>query len=259
MGVFQDYYQKTAFPSTSPSEIAWISSTELFIVFACGPVFGGIINSHGPRPVLAFGSALQLLGLSMMSIAKKYYQVLLAQGIGSSIGTSAIYYAGKKSCFVVIVLKFIGVTCVSSWFEKNRALALGVMSSGSSLGGIIYPTMISGLITRIEFGWTVRSIIFLMFIMLIVANMTVASHSRPIRSPVRLAQFIAPFREQPFGLVCLGSFLFCSAMFLPFNFISGQAEAYGISAADAGYLVVVLNTARNVYRKKASHIYANRL
>jgi hypothetical protein len=48
-------------------------------------------------------------------------------------------------------------------------------------------------------------------------------------------------------------------MFLPFNFISGQAEAYGISAADAGYLVVVLNTARNVYRKKASHIYANRL
>jgi hypothetical protein len=98
-----------------------------------------------------------------------------------------------------------------------------------------------------------------MFILLIVANMTVASHSRPIRSPVRLAQFIAPFREHPFGLVCLGSFLFCSAMFLPFNFISVQAEAFGISAADAGYLVVVLNTARNVCRIKASHVYANSL
>ena len=120
------------------------------------------------------------------------------------------------------------------------------MSSGSSLGGIIYPTMISGLISRIGFGWTVRSIIFLMFILLIVANMTVASHSRPIRSPVRLTQFTAPLREHPFGLVCLGSFLFCSAMFLPFNFISVQAEAFGISATDAGYLVVVLNTARKV-------------
>jgi hypothetical protein len=123
------------------------------------------------------------------------------------------------------------------------------MSSGSSLGGIVYPTMIRGLISRLGFGWTVRSITFLMFILLIVANMTVTSCSRPIRSPVRLAQFMAPFREYSFvvGLVCLGSFLFCSGMFLPFNFISVQAEAFGMSAANADYLVVVLNAARNVY------------
>jgi len=72
-----------------------------------------------------------------------------------------------------------------------------------------------------------------MFILLMVANMTVASHSRLLRSPVRLAQFTASLREHPFGLVCLGSFLFCSAMFLPFNFISVQAETFGIS--DASY------------------------
>ena len=76
------------------------------MVFACGPVFGGMIDSHGPRPVLPFGSAMQLFGVLMMSVAKKYYQVLLAQGIRSSIGTSAIYYSGKVSCFRVIVLTF---------------------------------------------------------------------------------------------------------------------------------------------------------
>jgi hypothetical protein len=86
--------------------IAWISSTEIFMVFACGPVFGGIIDSHGPRLVLAFGSVIHLFGLVMMSIARKYYQVLLAQGICSSIGTSAIYYSGKVSCFVTLVLTF---------------------------------------------------------------------------------------------------------------------------------------------------------
>jgi hypothetical protein len=36
-------------------------------------------------------------------------------------------------------------------------------------------------------------------------------------------------------------------MFLPFNFIGVQAEAFGMTATDAGYLVVVLNAARNVY------------
>jgi hypothetical protein len=64
---------------------------------------------------------------------------------------------------------------------------------------------------------------------------------------MRLDQFVAPFREYSFGLVCLGSFLFSSGMFLPFNFVSIQAEAFGISAANADYLVVVLNAARNVY------------
>jgi hypothetical protein len=86
-----------------------------------------------------------------------------------------------------------------------------------------------------------------MFILLIVANMTVTSRLRPKRSPVRLSQFMTPFREYSFCLVCLGSFLFCSGMFLPFNFISIQAEAFGMSVANAGYLVVVLNAARYVY------------
>jgi hypothetical protein len=76
------------------------------MVFACGPVFGGIIDSHGPRLVLAFGSVIHIFGLIMMSIARKYYQVLLAQGICSSIGTSAIYYSGKVLRFITIVLTF---------------------------------------------------------------------------------------------------------------------------------------------------------
>ncbi len=67
------------------------------MVFACGPIFGRIIDSYGPRLVLAFGSVLHLFGLVMMSLANRYYQILLAQGICSSIGASAIYYAGKLS------------------------------------------------------------------------------------------------------------------------------------------------------------------
>jgi hypothetical protein len=136
----------------------------------------------------------------------------------------------------------------------NRALAFGVMSSGSSLGGIVYPVMINGLTPHIGFNWTVRSITFLMLIMLIVANMTVKTRLNPVRSPVHLSEFTAPFRKYVFGLVCLGSFLFCFGMFLPFNFISIQAEAYGLSGVVAGYLIVVLNAARNVYLENIAQV-----
>src|SRR5258708_6847239 len=133
------------------------------------------------------------------------------------------------------------------------------MSGGSSLGGIVYPIMISSLISRIGYGWTVRSITFLMLIMLLVANVTVKSRLIPEPSPPRLSQFIAPFRECTFGFMCLWSFLFCLGMFLPFNFISMQAQSYGMSAMAASYLLVVLNTARRVQSMTITHIYANDL
>ena len=153
-------------------------------------------------------------------------------------------------CYSIILIPYtVGVISVSTWFKTNRALAFGIMSSGSSLGGIVYPIIISSLISRIGFGWTVRSITFLISIMLLVANVMVKSRLRPVQSqrPLWLSQFTALFREYTFGLTCLRSFLFCLGMFLPFNFISIQAQSYRMSARAAGYLIVALNTARGVH------------
>jgi hypothetical protein len=61
-----------------------------------------------------FGSIIHIFGLIMMSVASRYYQVLLAQGICSSIGASAIYYAGKFSCVMVIIL--IAYRCYKRWY-----------------------------------------------------------------------------------------------------------------------------------------------
>lgn len=54
---------------------------------------GKICDVHGPRYPLLIGTVLHVFGLMMTSICKEYYQFLLAQGICSSIGASAIFYA----------------------------------------------------------------------------------------------------------------------------------------------------------------------
>jgi hypothetical protein len=46
-------------------------------------------------------------------------------------------------------------------------------------------------------------------------------------------------------------------MFLPFNFISIQAQSYGMSAIAASYLVVALNTARRASRIILTLVRAN--
>jgi hypothetical protein len=42
------------------------------------------------------GSILQTFGMMMTSVSTQYYQILLAQGVCTSIGMSAIYVPGKK-------------------------------------------------------------------------------------------------------------------------------------------------------------------
>ena len=125
IGVFQTIYEQDQLNNYSPSVIAWILSVQTFVMFGGAPVFGKIFDSYGPRYLLLAGSIFHVFGLMMLSLSKQYYQIILAQSICSGMGASAIFYASTNS--------------IATWFKKNRALALGIASSGSAVGGVITP------------------------------------------------------------------------------------------------------------------------
>lgn len=95
------------------------------MMFLGGPIFGKVFDNYGPRWLLLGGSIAHVFGLMMTSLATEYYQFVLAQGICSAFGASAIFYSAMSS--------------VGTWFFRNRAASFGVMASGSSLGGVILP------------------------------------------------------------------------------------------------------------------------
>ncbi|KAF7507862.1 hypothetical protein GJ744_010026 [Endocarpon pusillum] len=57
----------------------------------------------------------------MTSLGQEYYQFFLAQSICSALGAAALFSAGTGP--------------IGPWFWRNRALAFGVVASGSSLSG----------------------------------------------------------------------------------------------------------------------------
>ncbi|MCJ1359063.1 MAG: hypothetical protein MMC33_009063 [Icmadophila ericetorum] len=227
IGVFQTYYQTHELSQYTPSTVAWITSLETFMMFLGGPFFGYIYDCYGPRYLLLAGTFLHVFGLMMASISTQYYQFILAQGICSPIGASAIFYPAVSSS--------------STWFFRRRALALGVVASGSSLGGVIFPILVQRLIPQIGFPWTMRVAAFLILSLLVIANLTVRSRIPPTWKPFRPIDFITPLKETPYLLVVIASFLFFIGLFLPLTYIILQAQYSGMSPYLASYLLAILN------------------
>lgn len=166
----------------------------------------------------------------MASLSTEYYQFILAQGICSPIGASAIFNAS--------------VNAVSTWFAKRRATALGITASGSSLGGVIFPIMVSHLIPQVGFPWAMRICAFLVLFMLVIANVTLKSRLVHARKSVNLMNFLRPLKDPKFAVTVAASFCFFWGMFLPFTFVITQAERYGMSPQLSQYLLPILNAAR---------------
>lgn len=172
---------------------------------------------------------MHVFGLMMTSLSTEYYHFILAQGVCSPIGASAIFYPAMSA--------------TSTWFFKRRALAFGIVTSGSSLGGVVLPIMVERLIRQVGFAWAMRIAAFLILALLIVGNLTVKSRIAPVKRPFRFMEFLEPFKELAYLLVALGSFMFFFGIFIPFTYVILQALSIGMSPSLAMYLISILNAA----------------
>jgi MFS family permease len=166
----------------------------------------------------------------MASLSTEYYQFILAQGICSPLGASAVFNASVNS--------------VSTWFAKRRAFALGVTASGSSLGGVIFPIMVSNLIPKVGFPWAMRICAFLILAMLGISNVTLKSRLKHTKKPFDIMNFVRPLKDVKFVVTVAACFCFFWGMFLPFTFVITQAQRYGMSEHLSQYLIPILNAAR---------------
>ncbi|KAF9774569.1 hypothetical protein IL306_007401 [Fusarium sp. DS 682] len=135
------------------------------------------------------------------------------------------------------------IAATGTWFARHRAIAFGIITAGSSLGGVVLPIMVNKLIVRVGFGWAMRSVAFLFLGLLVIANITIKSRLPPPRRKFDIMNFVTPFKEMPFLLLTTAGFMLYLGSFLPFNFIIVQAKELGVSDHLAQYLVSIVNAA----------------
>jgi MFS family permease len=150
-------------------------------------------DNYGPRWLIIIGVLLNSFGLMMTSISKEYYQIALAQGICSPLGASMLFYP----C----------LSATMTWFYKRRGFAVGIAASGSGLGGVIFPIMVTKLMPQVGFGWTMRILAFLILCLGIITCLTVTSRLPPVPRPVRFKDFVEPLKDTAFSLTALAAFV----------------------------------------------------
>ncbi|KFA81136.1 hypothetical protein S40288_01002 [Stachybotrys chartarum IBT 40288] len=226
-GVFQEYYQNVLLDQYSPSTISWIPSLQIFFMLGTGPFAGIIYDKYGPRYLLLGGSFLHVFGVMMASLGTEYWHIILAQGLVSGIGTSAIFQASLSS--------------IHGWFDKNRAAAFGVLSTGSSTGGIIFPVLLTRLIDEVGFPWAMRTAAFILLALLILSNFTIKSRNPPIPQHITGRQLIKPLTELDFSLVNFGFFIFSFGFYATLTYLPAQVIAAGMDRTLASYILSILN------------------
>ncbi|XP_053548218.1 monocarboxylate transporter 9 [Bombina bombina] len=103
---------------------AWVGSLAAGVGLLACPLCSASVSSFGVRPITIFSGFLVAGGLMMSSFAPSLYFLYFSYGIMVGIGCGLLYTAT------------ITVTC--QYFEKRRGLALGIISTGSSVGTFIY-------------------------------------------------------------------------------------------------------------------------
>jgi MFS family permease len=134
------------------------------------------------------------------------------------------------------------LSVVHGWFSKNAGAAFGILTTGSSIGGIIFPIMVNRLVRSLGFGWAMRISGFLILALLLVSNLTIRANYRPIPQKITRRQLIQPFRERSFLLVSAGFFFFTLGFYAVINYLAVQVLAAGMNPDLAQYIVSILNS-----------------
>lgn len=241
--VFQAYYESGGLFKASSSEISWIGSIQSFLLQLTGMIAGPIYDRGHLRLLLTTGSFMIVFGLMMLSLCQEYWQVLLAQAFCVGIGGGLLFAPT--------------VSLLPSYFSTKMGLAVGIASSGSSLGGIIYPIVLNKLLPSIGFAWAVRVIGFIALATFILPLAIMRIRVR-VPKPRAIIDWTA-FRDIPYMTFTLGVLIVFIGNTILIFYISYYPENKGFADTDLAFYMAAIFNAASVFGRILPNALSDRI
>ncbi|GAA5830646.1 hypothetical protein JCM11251_002548 [Rhodosporidiobolus azoricus] len=228
-GVFQSYYKLAVFPEKTAEDISWIGSIQLCLFFLMSLVAGPLFDKGRFRALVAVGSAMWITSIFLIPEASEYWQIVLIQAVLGGMGVGLLFLPS--------------LSIQSHWFSRRRNVAVGIVASASSLGGIAFPIMLNKLINNRSVGFTngVRASGGVVAGCLVLGNVLVSSN--PARKNI-VKPPLPPLRQlfsAPYTLLAIGSAVINFGLWFPNFYIQVYGQANGLDSNLSFYLLAIFN------------------
>lgn len=241
--VFQTYYESGELFEASSSNISWIGSIQCYLLQLTGLIAGPIYDRGYLRILLLVGSFMVVFGYMMLSLCTEYWQALLAQAFCVGIGGGLLFTPT--------------VSLLPTWFSTRTGLAIGIASSGSSLGGVIYPIVLYRLVSQVGFPWAVRSMAFISLATFVIPLAVMRMRVHPPK-PRALIDWSA-FRDAPFMVFILSVFIVFIGNSVLIFYISFYPANRGFTNTSLAFYVVAIFNAASVLGRILPNALSDRI
>ncbi|KAG5763104.1 hypothetical protein H9Q69_009187 [Fusarium xylarioides] len=240
--VFESYFKENQLKDYSHSQIGWIFSLYLFLVFFVGVLVGPVFDRFGPRLLVAGGCFLIVLSLMILGLSNTFYQTILTYSVLGGLGGA--------------LLNAPAYSAIAHFFHARRGLATGVASTAGGIGGTVLPLLLRHLLGQngVGFAWSCRIMGFIMLGLAVPDNLFIKSRksAKMRNADQRKVSSVWPdfsiFRDPRFALASVGYFFMEIGLFVPLTYIISYATSYGMSTSDSFLLLSFLNAGSVVGR-----------
>ncbi|KAI4670315.1 uncharacterized protein J4E79_000596 [Alternaria viburni] len=215
-GFFQNYYSSDFLKETPPSTIAFIGTVQMALMNLLAALSGALCDRYGVTNLYLGSGAGTVLALIILSFIHpgQFWLVLMTQGL----------LMGFTIAFGVQP----AVTVVGQHFKERRALAMGLVSTGSALGGIGFPLMFDQLLPRLGFPNSLR-----------LAAVKIAG--KPDRKGLGSLIDFKGFLDTRYAVLCMGTWLAILGLWIPAYYLKPYANSVYPGNKVSDYFLCMLN------------------
>ena len=221
---------------------AFVFAITAFLYFSLGAVTGPLVHRVGPRRMILFGTAVQVIGMLLTTRAHSLWQAYITYGIGVGIGVACGYVPM--------------VAVVGGWFTTRRATAIGIAVSGIGLSSLIGAPLAARLIRSV--GWRDAYTVFAIATAVLMTIVAIGIRTPPSFADQPSFSLSTALRTRTFGFLYASLALAAVTLFNVFVNIVPYAEDNGIAKVKASTLLSILGGA-SILGRNALAVLARRV
>ncbi|PWN53696.1 MFS general substrate transporter, partial [Violaceomyces palustris] len=201
------------------STMGWLSSVTVVLTPILAIPCTKFIDSFGNRLSGLLGAMLVGTGYVSTSFSLKSLPMLFLSQAIFGCGYAFVFWSSNS--------------LAAQYFTRRRALAIGIVYSGSGVGGAVMSILLSRLVERIGLEWGIRALGIMAYIILVPASYTLKPRWKSGKAAFRLALF----KDYRFVLLMSGTAISTFPLFVPTFFLPTYATSAGLSSNVGAWLV----------------------